>query len=175
MSLVGTKTSRANKKKVIHVVAPGSIESKVAANFVQDEGTKMDQPNVFTINKDEVINVPAEEKKISIEEIVADPKMREMALINARQLKEQMHGNWFTLEQLTKKSGIKGLQAALDFMNLICLFEMAYRKVTDKGIMKYKISMCNADLRAVILEDIQEKKDEIKYLEGRLEKLEAKN
>ena len=91
---------------------------------------------------------------------------------------KRFRGNWFTLEQVTKKSGIKNRQEAWQTMNLLILKSLAYQKEEEVGkgiIVKYKIvftdnerlELLKGHLAAI---DLQREKvqNEIKDLDRRI-------
>jgi hypothetical protein len=115
-------------------------------------------------------NNTVQDVKQSIESVLSNTAIKEQAVINAKDIDTKMKSNWFSIEQLMKKTKMKGQQQTHDLLNLLCLFQLAYRE-EKHGIMKYKITL-NVEARKILLiQELEEAKSKVTYLEDEISKL----
>jgi hypothetical protein len=111
-----------------------------------------------------------DEVRKSIESVLKNELVREQAIINAQDFHKKFSGNWFTVEQVIKKTKMKGIQQVHDLLNLLCLFELCYRE--DKGgIVKYKITLNHEAKKMILEQELQETKQKLTYLEDQITKI----
>lgn len=140
-----------------------------------------DNSNVNTLDSEEsglLTCLPSEQKEPEktteevIRELLANEQVRQNALVNASDIKKKCKG-WFTVESLSKKLMLQP-RSVFDLLNMLCLFEMAYRK-HDKGQMKYKIILSTGDRLKIKLEELHEAEERVKDLNRQIERLMAIN
>jgi hypothetical protein len=130
-------------------------------NFMQVQGDVKDIPSKLTISIPQESESTIENVQQTLEDTLKDSKVRESGIRVATDIKELLRDNWFTIEQLQKKTAFKQYQAAMDLLNLLCLLELCYREVKLKGVIKYKIVLQPTDKLIVLQEELAEAKDKV--------------
>jgi hypothetical protein len=69
-----------------------------------------------------------------------------------------------------KKTKMKGIQQVHDLLNLLCLFQLAYREERN-GIIKYKITLNIEARKMLLIQELEEAKAKVTYLEDEITKL----
>lgn len=114
------------------------------------------------------------EIKETIDKMVNDPAVRANALTAAQELLEVFRGNWFTVDQVQKKTGFKEYATAHDFLNVLCFLELCYREEKLKGVIKYKITLSIEDKIALLREELLLSHEKSDYLGNQIETLTKK-
>ena len=137
-------------------------------HFMQEVGTMENEPaSTLTVSTSDN---SVEEVRMSIESVLSNPKIRENAITYAQDIQKAVRDNWFTLDQVMKKTKMKGIQPTQDVLNLLCLFELAWRKEQD-SLIKYKIVM-NKEAKVHLLNgELSEAKAKVSYIEDEITKL----
>jgi hypothetical protein len=102
-----------------------------------------------------------EELKKHIEELLANPQVRANALANANDLKKKLKG-WFRVQDAARKTMLK-VEPVQDMLNLLYLFEMAYRK-EHRGELRYKIILSSSDKLTILQEELKEAERNVERL-----------
>lgn len=118
------------------------------------------------------VSIPEEKSTEEIiREVLANPVVKEQALTNAKYIQSKLN-NWFTIDQLIKKTNFNDIRSAQDILDLLCLFQLAYREEKLKGIIKYKVTISKEDRIKLLKEEIHEAYEHIAYLNRQVEELE---
>lgn len=115
-------------------------------------------------------NKPDEDVKTIIERVLNNQQIRENAVLNAKYIQSKLK-NWFTFDQLITKTNLKDHQPAQDLMDLLCLFQLAYREVREGNLIKYKITLTKEDRVKLLQEEISETEEKLSYLKKQLKEL----
>lgn len=113
---------------------------------------------------------PDESIKTILDKVLVNEKIRENAVTNAKYILGKLN-NWFTIDQLIKKSNFDDKRVAQDILDLLCLFSLAYRDVKEGNLTKYKITLSKEDRRKLILEEMKETEEKLYYLKRQLQDL----
>jgi hypothetical protein len=108
-----------------------------------------------------------EDLREQIQKVLNDPKVRSNALINANDIKAKLKG-WFRVQDLVRKLMFKDVAPAIDMLNLLCLFEMAYRK-EHKGELRYKIILNNSDRLTILEEELLEAEKNVEKIKSKIQ------
>lgn len=120
--------------------------------------------------------VIAEEQQATTEDlmqVLQDPKVKEMAFANAQDIKKRCKG-WFTLEQLSRKLMLKP-EPLQDLLNLLCLFEYAYREQKGNYPLRYKIQFSKEDKLAILQERLKDAEKLVKQLRLQMQNISNSN
>jgi hypothetical protein len=97
-------------------------------------------------NKEEVskeVVVQEEKPKMTDAEAVdiylKDEKVTKNLTLWAEHFEKRFHGNWFTVEQIVKKTAVRSIPEGNQYMGLIILKGMAVQKEMN-GVIKFKIT-----------------------------------
>lgn len=115
--------------------------------------------------KNEAVTVEQEELRKTVEGMLSNPQVRANALANANDLKKKLKG-WFRLQDAARKYMLK-VEPVQDMLNLLCLFEMAYRK-EHKGEIRYKIILNNSDKLTILQEELVEAEKNLQRLKDKI-------
>jgi uncharacterized protein YajQ (UPF0234 family) len=110
-----------------------------------------------------------------INDVLKNEVIKENCLINAKEIEEKMKGNWFTIDQLIKKTSFVNPDVAKDILDLLCLFGMCYRKRIKEDYIKYKITISSEYRKRLLEEELMEAKGRVLLLESEIEKIINKN
>jgi hypothetical protein len=108
-----------------------------------------------------------EDLKEHIQQVLNDPKVRENALINAQDIKKKFKG-WFRVQDLARKLMIQDVKPVNDLLQLLILFQFAYRK-EHKGELRYKIQFSNQDKLTILLEELAEAQKRVREIEAQIQ------
>lgn len=87
-------------------------------------------------------------------------------------LEQRFRGNWFTLDQIVKKTNVKSFPDAQQMMLGLHLFGLSTSK-EDKGIVKFKITLSSKERIKVLEEHKQNHLKQIELLEAEIAKLQS--
>jgi hypothetical protein len=113
--------------------------------------------------------VPSNEE--IIKDLLNNEQVIENCLINAGDINHKTKGEWFTVNMLMKKSKFENPQAAIDLLEILCLFGMCYRKYVPAGYIKYRITISDKDRLKLLNSELVDAKGKILQLESEIEKL----
>lgn len=111
----------------------------------------------------------------AIQEALANENVRANAVATAKEINEEFRGKTFTIDQAQKKCGFKNAAECFDVLNLLCLFELAYRVVKGKNIVKYKICLTPKDKLDSMIGQLAELNAERDELVERIKEFKTKN
>lgn len=89
-----------------------------------------------------------------IEKYINDDQTKLNAVYWATNFEERFRGNWFTIEQVQKKTNFKKFSDALGVLQVMCLVGVCHSSPTDKGT-KYKITL-NMDQKIMLMKKEKE-------------------
>lgn len=123
------------------------------------------------ITSDVELIAPTEENmEEQIMKVLGNEKVKEHCLANATDIKSKCKG-WFTVEQLARKIMMLDKQEqVIDLLNLLCLFQMAYRK-EHKGALRYKIQLSKEDKISVLENELEEACSKVNKIMDKIHKL----
>jgi hypothetical protein len=107
--------------------------------------------------------------KRTIEEFLANPDNKKMAIELAHQIEKEMGGDWFKADKLMRKFKLSQQEAATRFMTLGAFNLAAYKE--EKGIQWYKIDLDHKIQRQLILQQIDFHNGQVLILKEKLVKL----
>jgi hypothetical protein len=119
-------------------------------------------------NEVEAIQRTEEQEKSQeemIKELLSNEKVKADALTNANDIKKKCKG-WFTVQQLARKLMLKP-EPVFDMLNLLCIFQMAYRK-EHKGDIRYKIILSNNEKLTIKEEELREAEATVSKLKSEI-------
>lgn len=92
----------------------------------------------------------------------------------AQFLEERFRGNWFSIEQITKKTNIKSIRDATQMMFGLSLFGLSTSKEQD-GLTKFKITLSSQERIKVLQEHRENHVKQIELLDAEIAKLQSKD
>lgn len=107
----------------------------------EESTTPVDVEEAPQKSKEEIIAENQKAVKKTLEDFLSNPEVRENGRANAEFLEKRFHGNWFTIDQVVKKTSVKDFNKAFDLLNVLVLLGYCYREEKHKGIIKYKITL----------------------------------
>jgi hypothetical protein len=106
-----------------------------------------------------------EDVKKAVEGMLANPQVKANALANANDFKKKLKG-WFRVQDAARKCMLK-VEPIQDMLNLLCLFEMAYRK-EHRGEIRYKIILNNSDKLTILQEELEEAQANVEKIKAKI-------
>lgn len=158
----------------------GSIKNtEVSANFMHVVGTPLNEgtltystnAGVIQVEDEQDLEVEVKDLQETMEKLLSNPAVKENALTNAVYINDKFRGNWFTVDQMMKKTNLKSYDPASDILTVLCFLGMAYREEKSRGVIKYKITISKEDRYKLLSDELIEAKVKVRDLEGQIEKL----
>lgn len=110
-----------------------------------------------------------EQDKKVVEEFLANPENKKMAIELANQIKKEVGEDWFQAKKLIKKFKCTVEEAKAKFVVLGAFNLCAYKE--EKGLQWYKIDLSQKIQRDLLVQEIQFHEVQISILKEKLTKL----
>lgn len=151
-----------NRKSLIEDLEKAEENSEDIDHGMHYVETDHRSPDYADNNKPET----QEELREKIQAVLNNPTVRANALTNAQDIKSKCKG-WFRLEDVARKLMFKELAPVQDLLNLLCLFQFAYRK-EHRGSLRYKIQISDQDKLAILQEELVEAEKRVEDIKTRI-------
>jgi hypothetical protein len=107
-----------------------------------------------------------EDLREQIQKVLNDPTVRANCLANAQDLKSKMKG-WFRVEDAARKMMMNDLAPVQDILNMLCLFQFAFRK-EHRGSLRYKIQITDQDKLTILQEELAEAEKNVEDIKAKI-------